>query len=170
MSLILKLRMISDECDNFIRDYEMPDNSTLLDFHNFICDDLAYDATNMSSFFVSNGHWEKVREYTLVDMGVEESEASPRAMENYTLGQILKHKGDRLIYVFDAFEDRAMFLELMGAEKMKDGLEYPRTAFANGEAPDQFDANLPVSNKSIFEEAMDDYAEFDGDDEYDDSL
>lgn len=169
MEMVFKIRMIGDEDDNFLRDYEVLYSMTLFDFHNFICDDLGYDAGNMTSFFLSNKRWEKLREFTLIDMGENpDDENAPIAMENVTLGQIFHNNNDRLIYTFDIFEDRALFLELMATEKCKDVTDYPIVRLANGEAPDQFDASLSPSNKSIFDEAMDDYSDFDGDDQYDD--
>ena len=36
MSMVFRFRMLSDENDNFVRDYEVPYDMTLLDFHNFI--------------------------------------------------------------------------------------------------------------------------------------
>ena len=40
MSVILKLRMLSDEDDCFLRDYEVPYELTLEELHDFICNDL----------------------------------------------------------------------------------------------------------------------------------
>lgn len=168
MSMIFKLRMLCDEDDNFVRDYEVPYTFSLLDFHNFICEDLDYDSENMSSFFLSDKRWEKLQEFTLMDMGDDSMENSPIPMEKATLGQLLHNINDRLIYVFDSFEDRSMFLELTGAEKENKDFDYPRILFSHGDAPDQFDASASTSNKSIFEEAMDDYSDFDGDDTFED--
>lgn len=51
MSVILKLRMLSDEDDCFLRDYEVPYESTLEELHDFICNDLQYEKIPESSFF-----------------------------------------------------------------------------------------------------------------------
>ena len=40
MPVILKLRMLSDEDDCFLRDYEVPYELTLEELHDFICEDL----------------------------------------------------------------------------------------------------------------------------------
>ena len=47
MSVILKLRMLSDEDDCFLRDYEVPYELTLEELHDFICNDLQYENTRM---------------------------------------------------------------------------------------------------------------------------
>ncbi len=97
-------------------------------------------------------------------------EGAPIPMERVTLGQVLHRSNDRLIYVFDAFGERVMFLELMGSFKQPDGGEYPRTAFSQGDPPPQFDLALGVSDNDtdLFEEAMDDYYDFAGEESDDD--
>lgn len=169
--MIFNFRMLSDEDENFLRDYEIPYSLTLKDFHNFICDDLEYDQYEMSSFFLSDNQWQKLQEFTIDDMGMESVDdgfPSPIPMENITLGEIIHDKFQRLLYVFDVYEDRAFFLELLEAKKESDGVEYPRVQLANGEAPDQFDSSKSKGNRSIFEEAMDDWGDYEGDDSYDD--
>ena len=144
--MVFRFRMLSDENDNFVRDYEVPYDMTLLDFHNFILRSLEYEEC-MASFFTADERWEKLREFTLMDMD-DGSEGAPAAMESVTLGQIIHNNRDRLIYLFDMFGDRAYFLELTGA------YETSKTATA-GEG-------------SIFDEVMGEFNDFEGDDNYDD--
>ena len=95
MSMIFGFRMLSDEDDNFIRDYEIPYDMTLKDFYRFICGDLNYNDKEMSSFFLSNDNWEKLKEFTSEDMGFgndAEDELAPVAMENVLLGQIIREQ------------------------------------------------------------------------------
>jgi len=95
MSMVFRFRMLSDENDNFVRDYEVPYDMTLLDFHNFILRSLEYEEC-MASFFTADERWEKLREFTLMDMD-DGSEGAPAAMESVTLGQIIHNNRDRLI-------------------------------------------------------------------------
>jgi hypothetical protein len=170
MSMIFQIRMIHGEDETFIRDYEVSYATTLLEFHGFISRDLGYDPMNMASFFISNERWEQLREFTLTDMGDlgDTGEEGPIPMERVTLGQVLHRNHDRLIYVFDAFDGRVMFLELMGSFKQSDEAEYPRVAFSRGDPPAQFDfsASLADNDVDLFEEAMGDYSDFGGDDDF----
>lgn len=171
MSMIFTLRMLCDEDDNFIRDYKVMYDMSLLDFHYFICEELGYDATNMASFFTSDSRWTKLREFTLLDMGAEglsPDDEPPMPMADVLLGQIMQHNHDRLIYMFDVFEERGMYLELMATTKSEPSEIYPQVAMIHGVAPDQFDIENSVKNASIFEEAMDDFSEFEGDEYMDD--
>ncbi len=170
--MIFRLRMLCDENDRFVREYEVPYSMNLLELHQFLCDDLGYDDQSMTSFFLSNDRWEKLREFTFLDMELEnpeEPELTPIPMGSITLGQILHQNKDRLIYVFDPFGDRSMFIELTGAVKEEEGTEYPRVTVAEEEPPSQFDAGA-ASSQSIFEEAMDDFFDFDGEDSYDEEF
>lgn len=171
MSMVFLFKMLSDENDNFVRDYEVPYDMNLLDLHKFICANLKYDPDNMVSFFTSNAQWEKLQEYTLFDMGedVESETGQPIPMESVVIGQLIHKKHDRLIYLFDMFAERGLFLELMEAKKAEAGVTYPRVALTEAEAPDQFDPDASASGGgSIFDDVMSEFNDFEGDDAYDD--
>ena len=163
MSMVFKFRMLSDENDNFVRDLEVPYDMTLRGFHEFLVRILGYEAC-MTSFFTAEGQWERLQEYTLLDMGDPES----IPMENVSLGQLLHHNRERLIYLFDQLNNRALYLELTEAKKPEPTMEYPRVAFEHAPAPDQYDPAANEDDGSIFEQMMDDFGEFEGDDSLDD--
>jgi len=168
--MVFKFRMLSDENDSFVRDYEVMYDMTLLEFNNFICRDLGYDATNMSSFFLSDKEWNRLREFTLMDMGDNawtDDEATPIAMSETTLGRIIHRNHDRLIYLFDMLGDRAYYLELTAASEAVSGVRYPRTVLSEGEPSDQFNPE-GGQGQSIFDQMMGDFNEFEGDENYDD--
>ncbi len=159
--MIFQLRMIGSEDETFVREYEVSYAMDLLDFHRFICDDLGYDPLAMASFFRSNEQWEKEREFTSMDMGAGEGDDAPMPMEGVALGQVLHELRDRLIYTFDPFGDRSLFLELLGTIRAQEGIDYPRVALSTGEPPVQFDAAFDKGiGDSIFDEAMDDFYDF----------
>ncbi len=58
MSMVFRFRMLSDENDNFVRDYEALYDMKLLDFHNFLLETLEYEPC-MASFFTADDLWEK---------------------------------------------------------------------------------------------------------------
>ena len=115
--MVFKFRMLSDENDHFVRDYEVPYDMTLLGFHEFITRSLGYEE-GMSSFFTADKQWNRLREFTLMDMG-DNSEDAPLPMADITLGQLIHNNRDRLIYQFDLMGDRAYYLELTEAKKSK---------------------------------------------------
>ena len=170
MSMVFRFRMLSDENDNFVRDYEVMYDMTLLEFHDFIIQSLEYEPC-MASFFTADKLWERQREFTLMDMN-EDGEEETETMEHTHLGQIIHKLRDRLIYLFDVFGDRAYYLELTGVYEAEEAGCYPREIFARAEVPDQYDPSKNVMEEeeegSIFDEMMGDFNEFEGDDSYDD--
>ncbi|WP_294599718.1 hypothetical protein [uncultured Rikenella sp.] len=180
MSMIFKFRMLSDEADDFVRDYEVPYDMNLADFHTYVRQSVGYSPAEMASIFTSDAEWEKLREFTSVDMGLEsedDSFAVPLPMERVSLGQIVREKFGRLIYVFDIFAERQFFIELIESKFAEEGVAYPRIAAAAGEPPAQQRESDPAAfserdaftdDRSIFDEAMDEFGGFEGDDTYDD--
>ncbi|MFI3281449.1 MAG: hypothetical protein R3Y44_05700 [Rikenellaceae bacterium] len=171
--IVYKFRMLSDENDHFVRDYEVPATLTLLEFHDFIIETLEYEPC-ITSFFTADAQWEKTGEFTTVDMGFEPEEegedvVAPRPMATAVLCEILHYMHDRLIYNFDIFANRAYYLELVEAKEINNPDRYPRESFAHATAPDQYDPDSSVDDGSIFDEMMGDFDDFDGDDAYDDA-
>ncbi len=168
MSMIFHFRMLCDEDDYFLREYEVPYDMTLSDFREFIDRDVHYRSDSVTSFFTADSQWNKLEEFTSVDMDMGETEAEgPRVMSDTLLSQILHNNRDRLIYCFDLFGDRAFYLELTGAKKTEAGVEYPRTVATQNDAPDQ-DHPENAEGHSMFDEAMDEFSDFNGTDTYND--
>lgn len=148
--MIFKFRLLSDEAEDFLLDVEVPYDMNLLDFHNFIRQEVGYSPCEMASFFKSDVEWEKLREFTLLDMGFElpspdddededdEGFGPPIAMEKVILGQIMHEKFDRLIYVFDMFSERQFFVELLESKASDNCTVYPQTVDRQGQPPKQF--------------------------------
>lgn len=149
--MLLQFRMYTDEDDLFLRDFRVPGKWTLLEFHQFLTDELRYRPDPTASFFRTDDAWEWGEEIAL-------DENNPDAQTRIGL---LTHGNARLIYRFDRENDRFMYLEMKG---MDAGDGEAEVIFANGDAPRQFGSG----GGSIFGEAMNEFDDFDGDDDYDD--
>ena len=168
--MIFRFRMLSDENDNFVRDFEVESSNTLLDLHDFIIKMLRYDQC-MASFFTADDRWERLQEYTYMDMdgGMGDGgNGMPQPMATARLEDVLTHLHDRLIYIFDPFTQRAYYIELIEGKEPEKGMEYPRLQFAHAQAPDQYDPDENEESGSIFDEMMGDFGDFDGDSDADD--
>ncbi|MDE6826116.1 MAG: hypothetical protein K2J18_05045 [Paramuribaculum sp.] len=135
--MIYKFRLVSDEADNFKREISIDADATFLDLRNAICDSVGYDKNQMSSFFLCDNNWEKEREITLEDMGMESSDVDVYLMEDCQLIDQIEDEGQRLMFVFDYMTDRAFFIELKKIEPMKT-LKDPVCTLALGAPPPQF--------------------------------
>lgn len=109
--MIFRFIMLSDEVENFKREYKLDSESTFLDLRNIIIESVGYDKSEMSSFFICGNNWSKETEITLVDMGTK-SEEDSFIMEESVLADFLEDERQKLMFVFDYLNDRAFFMEL----------------------------------------------------------
>jgi len=134
--MILLFRIISDEDQDFFRDLVIGGSDTFLDMHTTLQKDLGYDASQLASFFITGEMWEKQQEITLIDM-MQEPDQKALTMDEATLEEYITEVGQRLIYVFDFFSERAFFMELIERSDETSPRETPFVASARGNAPPQ---------------------------------
>lgn len=145
--MIYKFRIISSENDEFIREVAIDSSATFLDMHNFLIEELSYEDGQMTSFFTTDKNWHKETEVTLIDM-TDGQMPGIKVMESTKLGELITEKKQRLLYVFDQFAERALFLELF---EITDGnIEIPQCIRRQGTPPYQFDKNA-MENGDISE-------------------
>lgn len=134
--MIYKFRLVSDEIDNFKREIEIDADDTFLTLRNAILDSVAYDKSQMNSFFICEDGWEKGKEITLEDMGTDASD-DVYLMDECILSDFLEDEGQRLIFVFDYLTERSFFIELKKTEPGKN-LSEPLCTLSMGTPPAQF--------------------------------
>lgn len=170
--MVYRFVVLTDEDETFVREFEFLDSHTLLDFHNTIQEELEFDKSQIASFYMATETWEKEEEFTLFDMG-----AGSSTMENAVLEDVIFRKNQKLLYVFDFFNDRALFVEYVGETKEDENMEYPICTNSKGLPPKQVSFggvarkkynNLVVTDDEddeIDEEVIDDEIFFDSEDE-----
>ena len=161
--MVLKFRLISNEQDDFIRDIEMLDDHTFFHFHEAIQYNLQFDSSQIASFFICNEKWEKEQEITLFELSEEEA-ANVLVMDHTGIGNHIKVVHDKMLYVFDVFNERLFFIELVEIFPPDPQKKYPRCSFEKGEAPQQIIIDPIFDDKSREESTP--LAEFYLDDEY----
>lgn len=130
--MIYKFVIISGEEESFSREFELDENNTLLDFHNSIQEELEYDNSQLASFFTATDKWEKEEEFTLFDMG-----SNTTIMEDIIIDDVIINKNQKLLYIFDLFNERALFIECIGEVELIVGREYPICVQSQGVPPKQ---------------------------------
>jgi len=164
--MVLKFRLISNEQDDFIRDIEILDDQTFLQLHETIQDNLHFDKSQIASFFICNQEWEKEQEITLFELTDEEA-AKVLVMDNTNIGEYMKGIHDKMIYVYDVFNERLFFIELAEILDQDDSKTYPCCSFEQGQAPQQVfmdaifnsqpqEESTPLDQKSLDDEMFDD--------------
>jgi hypothetical protein len=164
--MVLKFRLISNEQDDFIRDIDILDDQTFFHLHEAIQDNLHFDKSQIASFFICNQKWEKEQEITLFELSEEEA-AKVLVMDNTIIGDHMQDTHDKMLYVYDVFNERLFFIELVEILKQDPSKAYPYCSFEKGPAPQQIlmdsifttkiqEENLPLDHTSLDNEMFDD--------------
>jgi pRiA4b ORF-3-like protein len=130
--MIYKFRFISGEEENFIRDIDIQYDQTFLDLHIALQKSVGYDSSILASFFITDDSWLKEKEITLVEM----EDDNPIMEESVIIDFITKDK-QKLLYVFDYFNERTFFAELIEKYESNGEHDFPKCSFKQGEAPPQ---------------------------------
>ena len=132
--MIIYLRILSNEVEDFVKEVAIDDTLTFADLHNCIQGTLEYDASQMASFITTDSEWNKEMEITLFDMADSGSELL-KVMQDTLISDFLFEEGQRMLYVFDFFSERAFFMEVI---QIADGkLDKPNCYRSEGTTPKQ---------------------------------
>lgn len=146
-------RMVDPLVNDFLREYQMSSGVTFYDFYRFLSADLLLQSEFLMSFFTANEDWEKQMELTLLDMGDSSTELPTVAMNTVRLGDVLTQVGDRLIFCYDIFLNRNLYLQLVDIEEGEVGLLPGKCSKAVGANP----APSPDMAESVLEDLKDLY-------------
>ncbi len=127
-------KMTSIENPVFERQIAIDAQSSFADFHNCIQDTCNYGSDQLASFFVATKQHGRQIEITLLDMGL--NGFKPLIMGKTKLKERISDNDQRLLYVFDFFNDRSFYIELTQIS-MEKNLQEPKVTHKNGNAPVQ---------------------------------
>ncbi len=134
--MTIRFRLISEEDEAFLREIEIDSNCNFLELHNFIQENLQFEEGQMASFFLTDNNWEKDEEITLIDMKLDDS-YSAHIMVDTLIKDFIQKPKQRLLYVFDFFNERNLFMEVY--EIIDTPCSSPKCINSKGEAPQQLD-------------------------------
>ena len=147
---VYKFRLLFDDIDDFVRDYEILAKQSFKDFHNCIIDSIkGLSPDELASFHICDRKWNKRREITLVDMSTEndvpndeeileegEIKKEPTIiMENAILSDYMDDPHQRIIYEHDFLHIKTFYLELLKSYKAASEKQYPICTLSSGEMP-----------------------------------
>ena len=131
-----RFRMLLDDQEDFLRDYDILSSQTFLDFHNLIVESVELQGDELASFFVCDRNWRKKKEITLMNMQddsqEEEEDDDVRnpvknkipvcEMDKVKIKDIIDDPHQRLLYEYDFLNPKYFFVELtkiVDADKTK---------------------------------------------------
>ena len=160
--MVFKLKIISDKVENFALHIDADAKNTFFELHEAIQDECKYDPSELATFFLADEEWDKGMEIPMFG-GKSKKIPSVVNMKNATLGDYLKEKEDKLIYIFDLINQKSLYIEL-NEIVMEKKLNTPVVTFNRGLAPSQspsnrYDNDLLASEDSELLNAFTDFGE-----------
>lgn len=133
--MVFVFEISSTETPEFRRLIQINPDQIFEDFHEVLQRTCNFDHSQLASFFLTDDLWRKNIEITSLDSGRPSQKLI--SMRTAKLNDHLSKVGQRLIYVFDYFNDRFLYVELKELN-MKADLKEPFVAYEKGTAPSQF--------------------------------
>lgn len=174
---LYRFRLLSEEQEDFLRDYDILASQTFLDFHKLIVETVELKGNELASFFICDRNWRKKKEITLLDMQHDEQEQSfeddedektPRSaklptvvMEKVKIKEMIDDPHQRLLYEYDFLNPKTFYLELTKIINAETNETYPKCVKSVGKIVPSAIASLPFISEDILEEDVPLPGEFD---------
>ncbi len=180
---IYKFRLLYDEVEGFVRDFEIGAKQTFKVFHEVILNSIkGLNPQELASFYICDRKWNKLKEITLVDMESEVEAFSNEAdeadeaqdqylvtekttMENAVLCQYINDPHQRIIYEQDFLHLHTFYIELIKSLEGKEDQTYPVCTHSSGEIPKPVNIKEEAGFQDFLDENEDDEDELFYDDE-----
>ncbi|MEI8112055.1 MAG: hypothetical protein WCI54_00405 [Bacteroidia bacterium] len=155
--MICIFEISSSEIPDYKRLIHIDPDQTFEDLHRIIQDTSSFDQSQLASFFLTDDQWRRKIEISLLDSGG--TSPNQLSMRKTKLNEYITVTGQKLVYVFDFFNERLLNLELK-EKLMKTDLKEPFVAYENGHAPVQFLINDYDSPEIAILDTTDSYKSF----------
>ena len=127
--MICVFEIRSPDVFDFKRLIHINHNDTFENLHQIIQDTSNFDPSQLASFFLTDDHWRKQLEFSLLDSG--QPVHNTLSMRATKLNEYISVVGQRLVYVFDFFNERYLYVELKEM-LMKPDMKEPFVAYERG--------------------------------------
>jgi hypothetical protein len=168
--MLFKFILISDESEKFLREITIDADATFLDLNKAILDSCGYKDDQITSFYTCDDDWEQKDQITREDMGTTAADQDIYIMEKTPLSEFIHDEGQKLVFVFDPFNDRVFYMKVDEIITGK-SLREPVCTRSEGKAPKQIndiDGTIAGTTAADNVQLDDDDDEFYGSDNFDD--
>jgi len=155
--MICIFEVSSLEAPEFKRLIHIDSKHTFEDLHQTLQNTSDFDTSQLASFYLTDQLWRKQIEISSLDSGSDTPKI--RSMRHTKMDEYISEIGQKLVYVFDFFNERLFYLELK-EKLMKTDLKEPFVAYEKGFAPTQFLINDYDSPEVELIEPKDSYKSF----------
>jgi len=139
--MLFRFRVISDKIEKFVMHIDADADNTFYQLHEAIQEECNHDPSQPSVFFRADEEWDKNVEVKMLG----DNSSSGLLMKKTRLGQIVKEVGDKLIYEYDIYNPKSLYIELNEIE-MEKTVNVPEIKLHRGIAPVQISDNSNDNN------------------------
>ena len=167
---VYKFRLLFDDVDDFVRDFEILSKQSFKDFHQCIVKNIkGLNPNELASFHICDRKWNKKQEITLIDMsddmnqindsddsddtGDAEFKKASISMEDAVISDFMDDPHQRIIYEHDFLHLKTFYIELLKSFKALPNIKYPFCSYSLGEIP-QKEALITHDNDILDEESL----------------
>ena len=137
--MVFRFNVLSDKVENFALHIDADEKNTFFELHEVIQNECKYDPSELATFFLADEEWDKGLEIKMFGNNSPDTNAT-RSMKDTILGEYLKVREDKFIYVFDVINQKSLYLELIEIF-MEEKLNTPVVTYNMGIAPVQSPQN-----------------------------
>jgi hypothetical protein len=135
---VYRFRVAFEDYDDVVRDIEIRSTQTFEDLHDAIQQNVGFDNSKPSSFYLSDDNWIKGQEITNRNLSDTEKE-KVKEMKDSRLLDSIADPHQKIYYVFDLPNHWTFHVELVKIHMNIDASAiYPRCVRTLGEAPKQY--------------------------------
>lgn len=135
-----KFRILVNEDEEFLREFELTENQTLIDFHKLITKNIKLNNAELASFFLTSQNWEKEKEFTLLNMELEpekedldnENSIPIELMEDTSIGNIIVKPNQRMLYEYNFMNPTIFYIEAVEIKEANPKEKYPKCVKSEG--------------------------------------
>jgi len=146
MPTVYRFRLVFEDYDEVIRDFEIKSTQFFSDLHSAIQTAIGFDNLRPSSFYMSNDNWIKGQE---ISTEIRKNKAGEESvlMENSRLCDFIADPHQKIYYVCDFDANWTFNIELMKILPAADAnKEYPICVKTAGSPPRQYKITIPVKS------------------------
>lgn len=175
---LYRFRLLSEEQEEFLRDYDILASQNFLDFHQLIVETIELKGNELASFFICDRNWRKKKEITLIDMQPQDEVQQPNEddedekdsrlnkmptmeMAKVRIKDVIDDPHQRLLYEYDFLNPKTFFIELTKIINAEGTEGYPKCVKSVGKITPAAVANLPLISDDALEEDVTLPGEFD---------
>lgn len=162
--MLFKLSIKSDKEEKFLMHIDADANNTFFQLHDSIQEVCKYDPLQPATFFLADEEWDKGIEIKMFATTPGHPDSSDRwTMKKTKLGDLIKESEDKLIYIFDIYNQKSLYIELKEVDMGKT-INAPVITLSKGIAPVQtfvnsYDNNLLLEGDPDLQNVFNDLGE-----------